>query len=148
MSSGRPPILDLYDPDRARALTNLGEIRPWADYIAMMRNVVAAQEPRQGAGLRILTESISSPTLAAQIQELQTRLPMAKWHRWDPASADRAHIGARLAFGEVVDAQYKLDQADVIVSIDCDFLGGEPASLRYARDFASRRRPEDRRAHE
>ena len=136
-------ILDLYDPDRARALTNLGEIRPWADFIGLMRNVLAAQGARQGAGLRILTESISSPTLAAQIQELQSRLPMARWHRWDPASADRAHAGARLAFGEVVDTQYRFDQADVIVSLDCDFLGGEAGNLRYARDFASRRRPED-----
>jgi MoCo/4Fe-4S cofactor protein with predicted Tat translocation signal len=140
---GQAAILDLYDPDRARALTSLGEIRPWADYISMMRNVLAAQEPRQGAGLRILTEAVSSPTLAAQIQELQSRLPMAKWHRWDPAGTDRAHEGSRLAFGEVVDAQYKFDQADVIVALDCDFLGSEPGRLRYARDFASRRRPEN-----
>src|SRR5262245_64457039 len=68
---------------------------------------------------------------------------MAKWHRWDPASADRAHAGAQLAFGEIVDAQYHFEQADVIVSLDCDFLGSEPGRLRYARDFASRRRPED-----
>jgi molybdopterin-containing oxidoreductase family iron-sulfur binding subunit len=135
-------ILDLYDPDRARALTNLGEIRPWADFLGTMRTVLAAQQPLEGAGLRILTESVSSPTLAAQIQELQQRLPQARWHRWDQAGRANAHAGARLAFGDVVDVQYKFDQADVIVALDDDFLGSGAGCLRYARDFASRRRPE------
>ena len=134
-------ILDLYDPDRARALTNLGEIRPWADFLAMMRSVLSAQQAREGGGLRILTEPVSSPTLAAGIQELLSRLPQAKWHRWDSAGRGNAHAGARLAFGDIVDVQYRFEQADVIVAIDSDFLGGGPGCLRYARDFASRRRP-------
>ena len=71
-----------------------------------------------------------------------SRLPLARWHRWDPAASGNAHAGARLAFGRTVDVQYKIDQADVIVAIDSDFLGGGPGCLRYARDFASRRRPE------
>jgi MoCo/4Fe-4S cofactor protein with predicted Tat translocation signal len=136
-------ILGLYDPDRSKTLRNLGEIRPWSAFLGAMNAALTAQKPLKGAGLRILTESVSSPTLAAQIRDLLGRFPSAKWHQWDPASRDNARAGARLAFGEYVDAQYHLDQADVILSLDADFLGGGPGALRYAREFAKRRRPED-----
>jgi molybdopterin-containing oxidoreductase family iron-sulfur binding subunit len=135
-------ILDLYDPDRSRALTNLGEIRPWADLLAVLRNAATAQESRQGGGIRILSESVSSPTLAGQIQDLMTRLPGVTWHRWDPAVSDNVHAGTRLAFGEAVDPHYRFDQADVILSFDCDFLCASRDGVRYSREFSRRRRPD------
>jgi len=135
-------ILGLYDPDRSQTLTNLGDIRPWPAFLGAMNAALTAQRPLAGAGIRILTESVSSPTLAAQIRDVLARYPSAKWHQWDPASRDNARVGARIAFGEYVEAQYRFDQADVILSLDADFLGCGPGSLRYARDFAARRRPE------
>ena len=136
-------ILNLYDPDRSTTLTNLGEIRPWSAFLGTMRAALAAQLPLKGAGLRILTESVNSPTLAAQIRDVLSRYPAAKWHQWDPASRDNARAGAKRAFGQYVDAQYRFDKADVIVALDSDFLASGPGSLRYAREFAARRRPEN-----
>jgi MoCo/4Fe-4S cofactor protein with predicted Tat translocation signal len=137
-------ILGLYDPDRSQTLTNLGEIRPWSSFLGAMNAALTAQGPLKGAGIRILTESVSSPTLAAQIRDLLARFPAAKWHQWDPASRDNARAGSALAFnGEFVDAQYHFEHADVILSLDADFLAGGPGSLRYAREFSKRRRPED-----
>jgi molybdopterin-containing oxidoreductase family iron-sulfur binding subunit len=135
-------VLGLYDPDRSQTLLNLGDIRPWSAFLGAISAALAAQRPLQGAGLRILTESVNSPTLAAQIRDLLARFPSATWHQWDPASREHARGGAKLAFGEYVDAQYRFDQADVILSLDADVLGCGPGSLRYARDFAARRRPE------
>jgi len=135
-------ILTLYDPDRSRTLTNLGDIRPWSSFIGMVRAALTAQQPLQGAGIRILSETVASPTLAAQIQDLLRRFPSAKWHQWDAASSGNAREGAKLAFGDYVDAQYKIDQADVILALDADFLGCGPGSLPYAKAFAARRRPE------
>src|SRR5207244_2976468 len=134
-------ILDLYDPDRVQTLTKFGEIRPWSAFLGEIRAQLVAQKPLGGAGLRILTESVSSPTLAAQIRELLTQYPSAKWHQWDPASRENVRAGSKLAFGEYVDARYTIDQADVILALDADFLGGGPGGLRYAREFAARRRP-------
>jgi molybdopterin-containing oxidoreductase family iron-sulfur binding subunit len=136
-------ILGLYDPDRSQTLRNLGEIRPWSAFLGAINAALTAQKPLKGAGLRILTESVSSPTLAAQIRELISRFPSAKWHQWDPASRDNARVGAHGAFAQFVDAQYHLENADVILSLDADFLGSGPGGLRYAREFARRRRPED-----
>jgi molybdopterin-containing oxidoreductase family iron-sulfur binding subunit len=135
-------ILDLYDPDRARAVTNLGEIRPWPSFLAVLRNALAGQEPLQGANLRVLTETVTSPTLAAQLRGVLARYPAAKWYQWDAAGADAARAGATLAFGDSVATRYLFADADVIVALDADFLACGPGSLRYARDFASRRRPD------
>ena len=135
-------VLGLYDPDRSQTLINLGEIRPWSSFLGAITAALAAQRPLNGAGLRLLTESVNSLTLAAQIRDLLVRYPSAKWHQWDPASRENARGGAKLAFGEYVDAQYRFEQADVILALDADFLCCGPGSLRYARDFAARRRPE------
>jgi molybdopterin-containing oxidoreductase family iron-sulfur binding subunit len=133
-------VLGLYDPDRSQTLTNRGDIRPWPEFLGAMRAAMAAQQALGGRGLRILTESISSPTLAAQIRDLLRRYPSAKWHQWDPAGRDNSNRGAQVAFGRAVDTHYRIDQADVIVALDSDFLACGPGSLRYAHDFAARRR--------
>src|SRR5215510_458605 len=135
-------ILDLYDPDRSQTLTNLGEIRPFGAFIGAMRTVVNAQQAKQGSGIRLLTETVGSPTLAAQIDELFARFPQAKWIQWEPAGRHHAREGSRLAFGDYVDAQYAIEKADVIFSIDADFLCSGPAGVKHARAFASRRRIE------
>src|ERR1044071_5787841 len=71
-------ILGLYDPDRSTTITNLGDIQPFGAFVVAMRSVLAAQLPKKGAGFRILTETIASPTTAAQIDDILTRLPAAK----------------------------------------------------------------------
>ena len=135
-------ILGLYDPDRSQTLNHLGEIQPFGAFVAAMRTVVNAQQAKQGAGFRILTETVASPTLAAQIEEALTRMPQAKWHQWEPTGRHNAREGSRLAFGEYVDAQYAIDKADVILSLDADFLCSGPGGVKHARAFASRRRVE------
>ena len=55
-------VLGLYDPDRAQTVTYRGEVRPWAHFCqAAMQSALGAQKASQGAGLRILTEPITSP---------------------------------------------------------------------------------------
>src|SRR5471032_2065974 len=136
-------VLGLYDPDRAQTLTYNGEIRPWSAFLGAMNAALTAQKPLKGAGVRILSESVGSSTLAAQIRDVVSRYPSAKWHQWDPASRDNARAGAKLAFGQYADAKYQFADADVILSLDADFLGSGPGALRYAREFTARRRPEN-----
>jgi molybdopterin-containing oxidoreductase family iron-sulfur binding subunit len=63
-------------------------------------------------------------------------------HVYEPAGNDNAREGARLAFGSYATAVYDFSKAEVIVSLDSDFLACGPASLRYSRDFSARRRLE------
>ena len=139
-------ILGLYDPDRSQTITHLGEIRSFDAFTAAMRGVLTAQQASRGAGIRILTETVASPTLGAQLQVFLARFPQAKWVQWEPFGRHNAREGGRLAFGDDVDAQYAIDKADVILSLDADFLCSGNGGLKHARAFASRRRIEGNRA--
>jgi len=136
-------ILGMYDPDRSQTLTYLGDVRTWDDLVNALRAPLSVQKGLQGAGIRILTPTVSSPTLADQLRSMLKVYPAAKWHVYEPANRDNVVEGARLAFGQPVETQYKLENADVILSLDADFLyAGFPGFTRYARDFAKRRNPD------
>ena len=133
-------ILDLYDPDRSQSVTHHGDISTWAAFLNDLNQLLHEHEIDQGAGLRFLTETVTSPTLATQSKQLLEKFPKATWHQFDPVSRDSIREGARLAFGEIVEAQYRFEQADVIVSLEADFLQMHPERLRYTRDFTNGRR--------
>src|SRR6266436_5896228 len=133
-------VLNLYDPDRAQTPTKFGEIHTWAEFQASAQAIASAVRLAGGAGFRILTGIVTSPTLAAQIQSVLTLYPKAKWHQWEPAVGDGTREGAKLAFGNYVNTIYRPEKADVILSLDSDFLGSGPGHIRYAREFSRRRK--------
>ncbi|HEY1265865.1 MAG TPA: TAT-variant-translocated molybdopterin oxidoreductase [Candidatus Binatia bacterium] len=133
-------ILTLYDPDRSQVVTSGGAITTWNAFLVALEGELEGQRLNGGAGLRILTEHVISPTLADQIRAVLARFPRAKWHQYEPVARGNTLAGARLAFGEYVDAQYRFSDADVILALDADFLSCGGGRLRWARDFAARRR--------
>ncbi len=126
-------LLDLYDPDRSQHVTYQGEGRSWQEFAQALQNKVAAS--KDGTGIYFLSATITSPTLARQWQEVQKAYPKAKLVQYDPALAGTALTGA-------TSVQYDLSAADVIVSLDADFLSGAsyPGFHKLVRDYADRRR--------
>ena len=137
---GQASVLDLYDPDRAQTILHGGEPSDWETFLTVMNDTMARQGMDRGAKVRILTQTVTSPTLVAQLQAFLTLYPSAKWSRWEPICRDNIREAGRLAFGQYIESQYHFDKADVIVALDSDFLFSHPASLRHARQFADRRR--------
>ena len=136
-------ILGLYDPDRSQSVVSLGDQRSWKAFLSAIRGPLSAQKALQGAGIRILTTTVSSPTLADQLRNFLRVYPQAKWHVYEPVNRDNVLEGAKLAFGQPVETRYDFSKADVIVSLDADFLSaGFPGNTRYIRDFAARRNPD------
>ena len=133
-------VLGLYDPDRSQLLLELGEIRTWNAFVQRLQAALRAQQSQGGAGIRILTGTVTSPTLGDQVRSLVTRFPKARWHQYEASGRDNVRLGARLAFGESIETRYDFSRADVVLSLDADVLIASPGSLRYARDFADRRR--------
>ncbi len=133
-------VLDLYDPDRSHSVTHRGQTSTWEALRSALAATSRSAEKSHGAGVHLLTERLTSPTLLAQLQELMGKFPELRWHSWEPLETGAAHAGAKLAFGEAVDPIYDFGKAEVVVALDADFLGGGPACLRHLRAFADQRR--------
>ncbi len=130
-------ILDLYDPDRSQVVTHRTNISTWATFLGAMRNELEEQKTKHGAGIRILTGTETSPTLGGQIRDFLKEFPEAKWHCWEPAGPHNAAAGIRRACGQDYSCHYRFDKAKTILSLDSNFLGQGPASVRYSRDFTA-----------
>ena len=137
-------VLDLYDPDRARAITYLGQPRGWSEFVSALRDSVDPLRAGKGEGLRILTPVVCSPTLGAQLEAVRKALPQAKFHQYSASGTHSARSGAELAFGRHVNTHYRLDRAGVVVALDSDFLACGQVNTRLAHDFAARRRQGNR----
>jgi molybdopterin-containing oxidoreductase family iron-sulfur binding subunit len=135
-------ILGLYDPDRSQAEIHDGRIGSGAEFLSELSSALDAEKGNKGSGIRLLTQTVTSPTLGDQIQAFLKTYPSAKWVQYESVTRDNVREGAKIAFGEVVNTVYKVDQADVILALDSDFLTRGPGCVRYARDFAGKRRVE------
>ena len=131
---GQAHVLGLYDPDRSKTVLYQGQDRTWGAFREALRGVLEKQRNTGGAGVRFLSGRTTSPTLAAQREALRAELPEARWVSWEPADRDNVREGAKLAFGEAVEPQYRFGNADVILSLEADFVTSHPASLRLVRE--------------
>ena len=136
--------LQMYDPDRSQVVLHDGEVGTWSDFVAAITAEMIRLRGKKGAGLRLLTEAVNSPSLGGQIRELLANLPEAKWHRYEATSKDAAKVGTKLAFGEFVDPVYHFNKADIVLALDHDFLAcGQPGRVCDERRFAARREPKE-----
>ena len=136
-------VLQLWDPDRSQTVMHRGDTASWDDFTAALLASTARWNGNGGAGLRVLTSAITSPTLAAQLDAMLRKYPQARWHVHQPASNENVIAGATLAFGTALSSRLHLDRAKVIVALDADFLADPAAGVRYARDFTAARSPEN-----
>ena len=134
-------VLDLYDPDRAKSVIKLDKPSSLDTFFSEARRAIGS------GGVRILTETVTSPTLASLIEEFITKHPGSKWHRYEPINGDNQSQAASAVFGTSLQPLYNFENAEVIVSLDSDFLMEGPGAIRYARQFADGRRVRNGQAH-
>lgn len=133
-------ILTMYDPDRSRNVLNNGAVSSWENCVSELSTSLTAQQASSGAGIRLLTTTVTSPTLADQIDQFLKKYPQARWVQYEPINRDNVYEGARLAFGEYASTRYEFAEAQVVVSLDADFLSPGPGFIAYARAFAEHRK--------
>ena len=139
-------LLGLYDPERSQSVIERGEVRTWTQFFATARPVLQKEAGSGGAGIRLVTPTVVSPTYAAQIGKFLSKYPSAKWVQWEPLSQTNVRKGTQLAFGKPLAPVYHLNQAKTILSLDADFLLTLPGSVRYAREYADGRRVREGKA--
>ena len=132
-------VLQLYDPDRLRSVRLDGARATWGDAIQRLF-VPLRRRADAGAGVALLLEPTSSPLVAAMLDLVRERLPRVRIHFHDALAPTGALDGSRRAFGRPLVARYDLTAADVIVAAGSDLLARGPFHVRYAHDFAERRR--------
>jgi molybdopterin-containing oxidoreductase family iron-sulfur binding subunit len=133
-------IFTLYDPDRAQVVTSQGQINTWQSFLDTLRPKLNELRAKQGVGLYVLTETITSPTMGAQLQALKKAFPQVHLHQYEPINLDNVQAGTKLAFGRYVNPVYHFEKAARILALDADFLFSHPGSLRFAREFVRQRR--------
>lgn len=124
-------VLGLYDPDRSQTING------GADFAAF---ATALQGAASSNGFAILTETVTSPTLARQLAQVFDAYPNTRWYQYDQLHNDNAFEASSQVFGEAVTTRYDFSKADIIVSLGADFLGEGPARIRYTKDFSRRRK--------
>lgn len=131
-------ILNLYDPDRSHSLVHDRSEATWREFVTF------AQRFARGAGNRrvaVLAEPTSSPTLQALRQQLESTFPQSRWVTYRPEGESSERMGLQQAAGRPVRPLYRFSNAEVIVSLDADFLG--PTELNFVSntsEFAKSRR--------
>jgi MoCo/4Fe-4S cofactor protein with predicted Tat translocation signal len=134
-------VLDLYDPDRSKTVMHGdGNVSTWGAFTEAWLTIWGSLQKTNGKGLRFLTGTVTSPTLARQLQTLLKEMPSARWHQHEAIGRGNARDGAIAAFGHDVQTIYKFENADLVLSLDCNFLTDDPGSLTYARRFIDNRR--------
>jgi len=130
-------LLGMYDPDRSQEVTYRGAPKTWETFVGELRAVVEENRKDGGAGVRFLTETVTSPTLIDQFAKVKAELPNSKWVQYEPINQDNAIAGAKMAFGSAVQTIYKFDKAERILSLDADIFSG--FNVAYIKDFAKGR---------
>ncbi len=135
-SHAQASILDLYSPNRLESISHAGTMGTWNQFVADIARVMGDIDSAAGAGLTILTETVTSPTIQWQMARLMQLFPEMKWREHDPMGRNNTRMGALQAFGEYTETKIDFTKAKTILSLDANFLVEGPAHVRYARDFA------------
>jgi molybdopterin-containing oxidoreductase family iron-sulfur binding subunit len=135
-------VLNLYDPNRSRAVLESGRRSDWKSFAAFVEQHFTETNLGGGEGVWLLSEETSSPSLEAVRRHFLERFPQAQWVTYDPLSHRNEVDGALIAFGERLQPQYDFGKAEVILSLDSDFLGADAPALSAIRGFSRGRRVE------
>jgi len=131
-------ILNLYDPDRSQKVLQEGSESTWQDFIDFTQQLAVGAASKRVA---VLCEESSSMTLVATREALQARFPLLRWVTYAAEGPDPVVAGMQQAFGQPLRPLYRFSEAQVIVSLDADFLGAtDRNSVWNTREYADSRR--------
>jgi MoCo/4Fe-4S cofactor protein with predicted Tat translocation signal len=129
---GQASLLSLYDPDRAQKVSKNGNESGWEEFDRFVQSEFT-KSLGKGEGLRFLSGSIISPSYRALKNTVLKTYPAAKWVEYDPFAPENVLEATTIAFGQPLTPHYAFDKANVVLSLDSDFLGGDSGTVRPAR---------------
>lgn len=139
-------LFSLYDPLRASRflMRKKGEpvVAEAEEVWSFLNGLLKEFEKVNGEGLCLLTGQSSSPSRQRLIDEHLSKYPRSRWFVHEPIDLDFPNRAISELFKQDVAVLYDLSKANVIVSLDCDFLNAEEESIVNAKNFAISRDPQ------
>jgi Fe-S-cluster-containing dehydrogenase component/anaerobic selenocysteine-containing dehydrogenase len=131
-------LLGLYDPDRLRAPVYKGKPSSWAE--AENALVQSLSEARlKNRSVLLLTGAVISPTQRKLIADLKNAVPGLYHAAWEPLAPQSEMSAMKALYGEALIPAFHFDRADVVLSLQSDFLGTDSNAPAHIQDFAARR---------
>jgi len=128
-------VLSLYDQERLTTPVAAGQQSDWATIDQQIKSALASSR-----NIRIVSNSILSPTTKKAIADFISRYPGTNHVVYDPQSAYGIIKANQDTFGKAYLPTYDFSQAQVIVSLDADFLGTWIAPITYINQYTKRRK--------
>ncbi len=133
-------ILNLYDPDRSDSVRFKGDKKKIDDFQKFWKEQLEKFDKNKGEGLVVFSESFSSPTMERLKAEFHKKFPRATWVAYEPINDGNLLAAIKNLTGKSLRPNYYYDKADIIVSLDADFLQTESESLSAAQGFVAGRK--------
>ena len=111
-------LLQLYDPDRSKNILRTGSRANWNDFLSLCQRVQTGNRR-----IAVLATPDSSPTRDRLRTQLESLFPDVRWVEYRSEGDDTETLGLQMAYGLPLRPIYDFQNADVIVSLDADFLG-------------------------
>jgi len=128
-------LLDMYDPDRTKQINFRGAPKTWPQFTTELRTAIDQDRQNGGAGIRFLSETVTSPTIVNQFRQIAAELPNSRWIQYEPINSDNSFAGAKMAFGAPAQTVYHFDRAERILLLDADVFSG--FNVGYLKDYVA-----------
>ncbi|MCF7803671.1 MAG: TAT-variant-translocated molybdopterin oxidoreductase [Candidatus Marinimicrobia bacterium] len=132
--------LSLYDPDRSGDVRQNGAVKQYSVFVTFWRELYTQYLSNDGEGLAVISGAFSSPTMRRLQREFMRHFPEAEWVVYEPVSDENMYKGVRLATGDYHQPVYDYSQANVVLTLDADFVMLENENIINAKKFADARR--------
>ncbi|MBE0545676.1 MAG: TAT-variant-translocated molybdopterin oxidoreductase [Verrucomicrobia bacterium] len=133
-------ILNLYDPDRAKRFTHKGNAASSEAALGFLGELAAKLKQTGGEGFSFLLEPGTSPSRKRLQKLISDQFPKVRWYAYDPVDHAIHERAATQAFGQAVRPVFRYDEAKVVLSLDCDFIGAEEDAHNNIRRFTKGRK--------
>ncbi|MCY4158106.1 MAG: 4Fe-4S dicluster domain-containing protein [Bacteroidetes bacterium] len=129
-------LLQLYDPDRSKNILRTGSPASWNDFLTLCEQIQIGNRR-----IAVLASPDSSPTRNRLRTQLETQFPGATWIEYRSEGDDVETLGLQMIYGQALRPVYDFANADVIVSLDANFLGPHARNGDWnTRSFAQSRK--------
>ncbi|HLP74455.1 MAG TPA: 4Fe-4S dicluster domain-containing protein [Bacteroidales bacterium] len=135
-------VLNLYDDARLKFPQKGGSRTTWDEADSEIMSTLKDINSK-GAEVALLTRNIISPSTKALINTFGAGFGKFRWVRYSPVSYSAVIAANNASFGMPVFPDYNFQNAALIVSVNCDFLGTWGSPVHFIPKYVGQRKLND-----